>query len=338
MKKMLNSNKAMVIPALVVIIIVAIGIVALTGGFNKGGYVRNWFAEDTGAQTGAVGAGAKTGASGTGQPDATVGLSTTSPQLDIRCVDIANPGINVGCGVSYIRNGVINYDSDGLDIDASPDDIIEFIANSTGWYGVHSSQTNVLAANKGVFTGGKYIVPYDENPEISVQMKDYATSISVQFFCEDDDELMTSSVTEAITDGDQPNIRTRITGDFEDYLQDAIYWCEYDATYFDSISTSLGSATEDIPEHFTFSNASSDKKKGAWLIGDIESSEVINFITVLDVDDSVSATAQNPICNLDDRGWYVDEDKGKFMYGSSDEDDEDIYQAYDNTSIYVTST
>ena len=58
----------------------------------------------------------------------------------------------------------------------------------------------------------------------------------------------------------------------------------------------------------------------------------------VDTDDDNDATGYNVSCYMDDQDWFIDEDGGKFGYGSSDESDADVGQTYTSESFNINVT
>ena len=257
--------------------------------------------------------------------------STTTPLVDFLCRDIDNTGTSVGCTVHYIANGdgLIQTDADATDVAFNPKDKVEYFVNATGWYGIHATMT----------------IPCEEEPRVSVLMKDYATTPTMQLFCEDDGLVMTTTVTEEVAAADEPTLEFKYYGNTEDYVQDAKFWCQFDKTYFDDIllngDTGSGSL---IPTHFSFSAASAgadagmDGAAGGWSLGDIHGTSAIVGSLTVDTDNDNDATGYNVSCYMDDQDWFIDEDGGKFGYGSSDESDADVGQTYTSESFNINVT
>ena len=253
--------------------------------------------------------------------------STTTPSMDFLCRDIDNVGTTVPCTAHYIVNGdgVIQTDDDATNIAFNARDQVEYFVNATGWYGVHGTMT----------------VPCQEEPRMTIKMKDYGTTPTMQFFCEDDGLLMTadgSSNTEEVAAADEPTLEFKYYGNTEDYVQDGTFWCEFDKTYFDDVllNGDKGSGSL-IPTHFSFSAGETgmDGTAGGWSLGDLHGTSATSASLTLDTDDTNDATGFNISCYIDDKDWYIDEDDGIFAYGASDENDADIGQTYNALAGFV---
>lgn len=318
--KDLNRKGALIIGIPVVILLLVVGVGVY--GFKQG-----WF-EGLGGGAETAAAAGQTGAAGAGNPEATVGLSTTSPQLDFIGRDIENKGTAVAIGVSYKRNGLINYDADGLDIDVSPGESIEFLVNSTsGYYSVHSKDTSQLSATKGTFSGGKYVVPYDENPQVSVLMKRHGTSATIQMYCEDDGLLNSNDATEAVTATQTPKIITKLLGHAERYVQDPLLVSQYDKTYWDTDMFKAGNyPTLATPSCFVANDTAADGDRTWNVGGDLVGNEIREFTFTWDSDDTNNAgDTIYEMVYLEDQDYYIDEDEGTLdNYGPCDENDADV--------------
>ena len=253
---------------------------------------------------------------------------TVTPSLDFLCRDIQNKGTSITCTAHYIRNsdGVIQTDDDGLNIALNKDDSIEYFVNSTGWYGVH----------------GILDMPCDEEPRVTVLMKDDTSSMSLQFFAEDDNLVMSEGTnTEAVAAADTPSIQFKYSATTEDYVQDGLFFCQYDKTYYDTVlfNDAKGDSSL-IPGHFVATAASGDEighdtAVGAWKLGDVYGTTAKVATVVFDTDDTNDATNYNVSCKIDDMDWYIDEDLGAFKYDSADENDADVGHGYYNVSFYT---
>lgn len=246
--------------------------------------------------------------------------STTTPSLDFLCRDIENKGTSIICTAHYIvtnGDGLIQTDADATNVALNAKDNIEYYINSTGWYGVH----------------GTYTVPCEEEPRLTILMKDYATTPTQQLFAEDDGLLMSEGTnTEAVAAADQPSLKYIYYANTEDYVQDALLFCQFDKTYYDDVlyDDDAGDSSL-IPRHFSVTAAGGDEaghdgSAGAWSLGDIKGTKQNIHTLTFDTDDTNDATNYNVSCKLDDQDWFINEDKGIFEYGSADENDADIAQ------------
>ena len=263
--------------------------------------------------------------------------SDTTPDQDATCVDADNSGTAITCGVSYrINDGPVQYDGDGDIADLPVGAKVEYLYNSSSNYAVHGIVESVPCV-------ASYPLP--------ILMKDWATTVTMSFFQQDDQgsSLVSATATEKLEAADVVGIKTAIEGDNEDYYQDPIYFCDIDRTYHDDVTTTtygLSDNTEflsaDVPEFHssTLTSSAHDGTKGAWALGnDIHGTSARLITTILDTDDTNAAGDNtNMTCHLDDRDWFVDNKKGIFTYGANDENDVDVGQAMVNVTLYSGSS
>lgn len=267
--------------------------------------------------------------------------TTTTPSVDFLCRDLENKGTSVTCTVHYITtngdNTAIQTDDDGLNLALDAKDHIEYYINSTGWYGIH----------------GTYDVPCKEEPKVTVPMKDWLKGAStIQLFQEDDGLLVSTTATERVEIGNAPTIKMVYYGGSKDYIQDALFFCEADLTYWDDVLLDGQTGTSALaPNNFAPGAATganpggvyvNDKTFGAWKLGDITSAPITKYVKFDsdDTNDAGSTNLANVTCYIEDQDWFIDENKGTFEYGASDENDASVALPMNagNVTLYIGDT